>query len=85
MSKSKNFKDMLELPPSAYIGGSKIIISSNNEAIVEGSRCIVEYSDEVIKLNLAKGVVTFIGKNLSIESLSQNGIMIAGKIQSLEF
>jgi hypothetical protein len=75
----------LEMPPAAFAGGSKIMLSSNKEAVVEGCRGILEYSDDRIKLNIGGGTLLFVGTNLSIDSLTVNGVVISGKFTSVEF
>lgn len=75
----------LEIPSSSFIGGSKITLNSNDEAIVEGCKNIIEYFEDNIKLNLGNKTVTFLGSNLSINALTINGVVISGKITSLEF
>ena len=75
----------LELPPSALLGESKISINSNKEAVIEGCRSIIEYQDDRIKLNLGNKTVLFTGRNLSIDSLTVNGVVLSGIITGLEF
>lgn len=74
-----------ELPPSAFIGGSKITINSNKEAIIEGCRSILEYESDRVKLNLGNKTLLIVGNELSIESLTVSGVVISGTIHSLEF
>lgn len=62
-----------------------LIFSGNRELQLEGCKSIIEYSEEVIRLNLGKGTVALIGKDLSITSLSSYEMLILGKISTVEF
>ncbi len=86
--KKENNKQLykgLELPPSAFLGNSKITLNSNKEAIVEGCKNILEYEDDRIKLNLGNKTLLILGTNLSINSITINGVVISGNISSVEF
>lgn len=63
----------------------RLIFSGNRELQLEGCKSIIEYGDEKIQLNLGKGTVALLGKNLSITSLNSNEMLILGKISTVEF
>lgn len=62
-----------------------LAFSGNSELQIEGCKSIIEYGEEKIQLNLGKGTVVLIGKNMSITSLSSNEMLILGKILTVEF
>lgn len=75
----------LELPTSAIGRDGKIEMIGNKEATVDGCRCVVEYSDIKITLNIGSGNVTFIGSDLEISSLSAGVAVVRGIVASVEF
>lgn len=64
---------------------STLIFSENEELHIEGFRCISEYTQDVISINLKKGVITVIGEKLCIDMLSEDEICVCGKITGVEF
>ena len=81
----KSLQKGFELPPAALMRASKITISSNKEAVIEGCRGILEYCSDRIKLNIGCATVLFIGNSLTIDSLNVGSIVISGKITNVEF
>lgn len=73
-----NTKDYFLIPPT-------IELSSNKQATIEGSKGIIEYTDELIRINLADMEACFYGSNLTIGSLSQDSLEIKGNIERLEY
>lgn len=60
-------------------------MNSNREVIVEGSRGVLEYSTEIIRINTACMVVAFKGRNLNVKCISPQSLIITGFILSVEF
>ena len=60
-------------------------INSNREVIFEGSRGIVHYSEETIRLNTGKYIVAFNGRGLSIRCMNDYDLCIEGFITSIEY
>lgn len=60
-------------------------INSNKEAIVEGCKGILQYDENVIKINMGKMITNFYGKNLSLKCLDSDSLVIIGTISSIEF
>lgn len=75
----------LEIPQAALRGVSHMELSGNREAIVEGCKGVVEYDEGVIRLNLGKNIVRFMGTELSIRTLTLEQAIITGNILSIDF
>lgn len=69
----------------AELSGPIIRLCSNKEMSVDGCRNIVDYYENLIKLNLSGGSVTVTGNNLCIVSLTDNSATIKGNILNVEF
>ncbi len=86
---SKGKKDGLirafSVPNGLFESGAHMELFSNNEAVIDGIKGVLEYSDCFIKLNMGKGTVEFYGTGLHISSLDINGLTINGKIEKIEF
>lgn len=64
---------------------SQIEIIGNREIMIQGSKGIIEYTDELIRINLEDNEVQIYGQKLSISCLSQDSLEIKGIIHRLEY
>lgn len=78
-------ENTLEVPPIAKKGMSRVEITGNCEAVVDGCRGVLEYDDGAISLSLGNRRVRFMGDNLQIHTLLDEQAMITGTILSVEF
>lgn len=62
-----------------------IVFNSCNEVIIEGSKGILEYNTEKIRLNAGICILDFSGMELCIRNLSLDEIVIAGHIDTFRF
>lgn len=62
-----------------------IILNSAKEALVEGSKGIIEYNTAKVRLNCGRYIVCFSGADLSLRALNINETIISGDILSVEF
>lgn len=76
--------DVLELP-KGITSGVRIELSANKEAVVEGSCGILEYDENCVKVATGKLAVTFFGAGLTLRALSEESVIIDGKISSIDF
>ena len=84
-SSVEKLSEVLELPKDAIMDLPKFEMIGNRELLIENYKGILEYSDMTIKINASRFVVTIIGRQLEIKSMTQNGIYIVGYINSVEF
>lgn len=75
----------LELPVGAITGAARIEVSDNKRAVVEGCKGILEYDENVIRLNTGGGFVRFTGSNLCVSCLTENSAVVTGIIAAVEF
>ncbi len=81
----EKISEELDLPLSSMPGMPNIELAGNRQAIVEGCKGVLEYDDDVIKLNLGKSIVKFVGSDLSINSYRLEQAVISGNIFAVEF
>ncbi len=63
----------------------KTELNSNRLATVEGFKSVIQYYENLIKLGVKGGSITFMGTDLRITVLSDDGAEIRGFIQSVEY
>lgn len=64
---------------------SLIELYSNNRIIIFDCKSVVDYSDEIIVLDLGSVKLKIYGENLTIDSFVFNQTDVKGKISGLEF
>ena len=75
----------LELPVGSLSSAARIELSGNRRAVVEGCRGLVEYGDELIRLNTESGIVRFMGRGLSMSCMTEDSAVIEGLLLSVEY
>ena len=66
---------MLDLPSINLIGDEKLVLSNH--------KGIVEYIKEKVRVRTSMGIVNVLGSGLVIKEISDENIVIAGKIESV--
>jgi sporulation protein YqfC len=77
--------DVLALPKESSGTVTLVHITDNEEAIIEGYKGIVEYTDVSIRLMTHKFMLKISGKNLEIKSIASEYISIIGSISGVEY
>lgn len=77
--------DTFDLPKEIILGVPNIKIIGNSDMMIENHRGILEYTDEILRMNSGLGVIKIQGRNLEIKEVSQEDIQIHGSIESVEF
>lgn len=70
---------------AANLSGVRMDICGNREVIFEGSRGILEYNENSIKVNTGKYIVGFGGRGLHIKCLNDCNLIINGFITNIEY
>ncbi len=60
-------------------------MNSNKEIIVEGCKGILQYEENIVKLNMQNMITVFCGRRLSIKCLTEDSLIITGFVTSVEF
>lgn len=84
----KNFnsiKNSIGIPECALPDFSHFEMNSNKEVIIEGSKGILQYDENIIRVNMGKMITAFYGRNLSLKCLDSDSLVIVGFITSIEF
>lgn len=81
----EKFASVLELPPIVPGVPSRIELHSNRELIIEGCKEILEYDENLIRINLGKINIQIMGNYLALRGITDDSVVIEGIIQSLDF
>ena len=83
--KNKRITDILEMPKEIVSNIPKITILGFNEMLIENYKGILEYEAFYIKINTYIGVINVNGFNLKLNQMTEEDILIKGKIDSIDF
>lgn len=77
--------DILEIPKEISSNEPKITIIGFNELLIENYKNILEYEEFFIKINTFSGVISINGFNLNLKQMTEDDIIVSGKIDSIDF
>ncbi len=83
--KYSKLDSLLEIPREVASSDVKITINGFDELLIENYKNILEYQDILVKVNTFEGAITVYGFNLKLENLTDEDIMVKGKIDTIEF
>lgn len=81
----EKFSEELGLPRTLVAGLNYMEMLGNREAVIDGCKGILDYSDDKIKLNLGDRTICFSGSGLCIKALSCEQAVITGIICTIDF
>ncbi|MBQ3151111.1 MAG: YabP/YqfC family sporulation protein [Clostridia bacterium] len=85
LSLTEKLTDTLDLPDTAVPGTAHIELSGNKEAVVDGCKGVLQYDEDIIRLNTGRLTVCFRGSDLCIRSMQAEQVFVCGHIITIEF
>lgn len=82
---AKKFAEELQLPETALHNTFTIEFRSNTEVTIEGCMGMVEYSENLIAVNLGSRIVRFQGADMEISTFFESQAVIKGTVISMDF
>ena len=79
------FLEKLNLPDELVYNYAKITMIENKEILIEGSNNIVDYYDNYIKIQTKNVYIILDGKNLNINEINDNELLISGNITNVGY
>mgnify|MGYP003512240478 FL=1 len=77
--------ESLKLPRDSVLGDSIITVTGNTEILIENYKGILQYSDELIRLQGKNRKIELKGKRLNIVYYTNEDMKISGMIESICF
>lgn len=81
----EKFTEILELPKEIVLDMPKLTMLGNGDLIIENYKGIVEYDEDILRVNTTSGIIKVKGTDVYIKEITSDSIMIFGNILSLEF
>lgn len=82
---NRKINEILEIPAEVYGKEQKLTVIGFGKVLIENYKGILEYSENYIKLSTHIGAINISGYNLELKQMTEDDIMIIGKLDSIEF
>ena len=69
------------MPKEISLDYSRMVLLGNKEFIVENYKGIVEYDNNIIRLNTLSGIISIEGKGLVINEINDDDVSVEGIIK----
>ncbi len=79
-------KDGFRFSPADFLNGKcHIELNGNTTAVLEGSKGVLEYSTDCIRVSVNDFIVSFEGRGLALKCISPSSLTIEGSILNICF
>ena len=85
MAKEKSREKKKRAPLLPSVNTPCIELSGNREILIEGSKGVLEYSAETVRVNTQGMILSISGRELNLRCISDSALIIDGFILSLTF
>ena len=85
MRKLSKINEILEFPREIVSKVPKITITAFDEVLIENFKGIIEYEDFFARISTHIGNINIQGFNLKLSQMTEDDILVRGKIDSIEF
>ncbi len=75
----------LEIPREVISNIPKITITGFNEIMIENFKGIIEYEDYLARISTEIGNININGFNLKLNQMTDDDILVSGKIENIDF
>lgn len=77
--------DAVNLPKDVVLGVPILTLTGHYEVNIENYRGILEYTEQLIRINVRSGQIRITGKSLEINYYTTTDMKITGKVEKIEY
>ncbi len=81
----RKINQFLDIPEEVWSKVPKITITGFEEILIENFKGILEYEDFFARISTKIGVININGFNLKLNQMTEDDILVTGKIESIDF
>lgn len=81
----QKISEIMNIPDELITDSPKIEFESNKRMWIENYQGIIEYSDELVRVNTSDFMVVIKGDSFTISSVTLEDLCVEGNISSVEF
>ncbi len=85
MTKDNTHEKKRKQPLLPVTNAPCIELSGNREILIEGSKGVLEYSTETVRVNTQGMIVSIAGRELNLRCISESALIIDGFITAVTF
>ena len=85
MRRLTRINEFLEIPREVVSKVPKITITAFDELLIENFKGILEYEEFFVRISTHIGNVNISGFNLKLSQMTEDDILVSGKIEKLDF
>lgn len=85
MAQKRNKIKFFDSGETAGVTGPVTQVFGNRRATLDGCIGVIDYHENIIRLRVQNGTVTFCGRDLCMEELSDTSAQISGTVDSVGF
>ncbi len=85
VKRQNRFEELLEIPKEISSEKPKLTLMGFEELLVENYKNILEYQDFYVRLSTHIGIININGFELNLNEMTNDDILITGKIESVDF
>lgn len=74
-----------KFPEDVLLGMPNVEILGHSEMRIENYRGLIEYTDQLVRVQTKIGQIRITGKHLQVDSYTNDDMKITGKIQNIEY
>lgn len=84
-SLKEKLNNLLELPDEIILDMPRIIIMGKSRLSIENHKGMLEFEENLLKLNTGAGILVIKGQRLLIREITSESLYMEGLLQSIEF
>jgi len=77
----QKFNDIADLPKEISLDYSRMVLLGNKEFVIENYKGIIEYDNNIIRLNTLSGIISIEGCGLVINEINDDDVSVEGTIK----
>lgn len=85
ISLKKKIADISGVPSEVVLGAPILTVTGNYEMLIMNYRGIIEYTDDMVRIQTKTGQIKVYGKRLGMDYYTNDEMKISGKIISIEY
>jgi len=82
--RNSKLNSFLDIPKEVGGREPKITIVGFDEMLIENYKGIFEYEEFHMRVNTGVGLININGSNLSLETITEDDVLVKGKIESID-
>lgn len=82
---SESLSEFLDDQKSTFLPKIHLEVLDDGQAVLEGCKGVISYSEEFIRLGCGRRIVTFVGTGLELRCLSSSTAVVTGAILEIRY